>query len=309
MPTTITFPVLASVNDAVSLAYLEGQLSVGASIYKRFTYEAPSTGRQEVYPMFAGLPGLREWIGDRVVHSLSLSTFTIANRTFEETIAIKREDLEDDRLGLLKPAAHELGLNAQVLPDLLIAQLMRNGHTTLTYDNQNFFDVAHPNYTDTGAPTTVFNYQAGAGPSWYLLDVSRLFRAFIYQSRRPFRIIPKFSLTDPSVFYDNEYTWGVDGRGNAGYGLWHYAYRSDAALTQANLNTARTAMATLRRPDGSPMGIAAGNATLLVVPTSLYSTAKGYAENEFDPNPAAAGTLVPNQMRGLVQAVENQWLN
>ncbi len=306
MPTVITFPTLQSVNDAVSLAYLQGLMGVGQPIYKRFAYDAPSTGRQEIYPMLSGLSGLREWVGDRVVKSLGLSTFTIANKTFEETIAVKREDIEDDRFGMLTPAAQEMARNAANLPDLLIAALMKAGHTTLTYDGHNFFDTAHPNYTSTGAPNTVANYVTGAGPSWYLLDVSRTIRAFIYQTRRPYRIVPRFSMTDPVVFDNDEYVWGVDGRSNAGFGLWHYAYRSDTTLNLANLITARTTMASLRRPDGAPMGIAAANSLLLVVPTALYNTAKAYAENEFDP---LAGTLTPNTMRGMVTAIEDPWLN
>ena len=307
MPQAITFPLLQSLNDAVSLAYLQGLLASGPSVYQQFCYDASSTGREEVYPMLAGLSGLREWVGDRVVKSLSVSTFSILNKTFEETISVKREDVEDDRFGLLTPAAQELSRNAAHLPDLLVASLMKNGHTALTYDGQNFFDTAHPNYTAAGAPTTVANYVAGAGPNWYLLDMSRpSLRGFIYQRRRPFVIVPKFSMTDPSVFFDNEYVWGVDGRSNAGYGLWHYAFMSGATLNLANLQSARTAMASLRRPDGAPMGIGAANSLLLVVPTALYPTAKAYAENEFDPQ---ASALTPNTIRGMIKAVENPWLN
>jgi phage major head subunit gpT-like protein len=305
----ITLPALQSLTESVSLAYLSGLLGVGPSIYRDFAYEAPSTGSEELYPLFAGLPGVREWIGDRVVHQLSISTFAIPNKTFEETISIARNQVEDDKLGLLTPQARELGTDAAVLPDLLIAQLMKNGHTALTYDGQNFFDTAHPNYTSTGAPTTVANYVSGAGPSWYLIDTSRSVRSFIFQTRRPFKVVPKFSLTDPSVFFDNEFIWGIDGRCNAGYGLWHFAYRSDAALNLANLTAGRTMMASLRRPDGAPMGLAAGSSLKLVVPTALIGTALGYAGNEFDPNPVTAGTLVPNTMRGLITPLEDRWLN
>ncbi|MGH3265737.1 MAG: Mu-like prophage major head subunit gpT family protein, partial [Trebonia sp.] len=170
------------------------------------------------------------------------------------------------------------------------------------------FDTAHPNFTDTGAATTVANYQAGSGnPTWYLLDTNSIFRGFVYQKRRPFQVIPKFSMTDPSVFWDNEFVWGVDGRSNAGYGLWHYTYRSDAALTQANLVAARTSMASLHRQDGAPMGIGAGAPLLLVVPTALLPVAKGFAEDQYDPT--VTTNLTPNNMRGLVRAVESAWLN
>lgn len=311
MAVTITFPLLASINDAVSLAY-NTQLYAAPGLYRQFAYEASSEGAAEVYPRLDMLFGLREWVGDRNVQSLSQTTFTIANRTFEQTIAVRREDVEDDRYGILQPAAAQLGQNAGEMPDLLVTQLFKNGHTTLTYDGQNFFDTAHPNYDDAGAATTVANYQAGTGnPSWYLIDGSRVQKAFIYQTRRPFRVMPKFNLQDDNVFWENEFVWGVDGRANAGYGLWQLAYRSDAALTLANLNAARAAMASIRRPNGTPMGIGQ-RGLLLVVPTSLYPAARSYTENELlpagDPGAGTSGT-VANTFRGLAKAIENPWLN
>lgn len=300
----ITFPALASINDAVNLAF-NSQLYAAKTLYKEFTFDATSAGAAEVYPRLDMLTGLREWIGDRVVKSLSQETFTITNRTFEETIGIKREDIEDDRYGILTPVAQEMGQDAGRLPDLLIASLMKNGTSTLAYDGEDFFGASHPNYTSTGGATTVANYASGAGPSWYLIDGTRVLKPFIFQNRRPFRLVAKFSLTDPSVFFDNEFVWGVDGRCNAGMGLWQLAYRSDATMNLANLIAARLAMATIRRPDGSPMGIGQ-NGLLLVVPTALYPTAVAYTQNEFDP---LAGTLTPNTFRGLARAIENPWLN
>lgn len=307
----ITFPNLQSINDAVSLSY-NTQLWAAPSLYKKFTFDATSTGAAEVYPRLDMLLGLREWVGDRVVQSLSLTTFSIANRTFEQTIGVQRNDIEDDRYGLLTPAAQQLGQNAGELPDLLVSSLFVSGHTTPTYDGQNFFDTAHTNYTDTGAATTVANYQAGSGtPSWYLIDGSRVQKPFIYQTRRPFKVIPKFNLQAENVFWDNEFVWGVDGRCNAGYGLWQTAFRSDAALTLANLNAARAAMASYRRPNGTPMGIGQ-KGLILIVPTSLYPAARTYCENEFLPagDPAASGTgTVANTFKGLASVLENAWLN
>ncbi len=307
MATAITFPTLQSINDAISLAYELGQLSVADSIYKSISFVSKSTGDAEVYPMFAGTAGLREWVGDRVVHQLGLETFRLPNKTFEETISVRREDIEDDRLGLLTPVAQQLGIDSEIYPDLLIAQLLKNGHNSTIFDGQNFFDVAHPNYSDTGGPATVANYQAGSSTSWYLIDTSKVWRPFIWQERRPFKIIPKFSMTDPSVFWDNEFVWGVDGRGAAGYGLWHLASRSDAPMNQANLLAAWETMGQLRRQDGAPMGVGAPRGLKLIVPRALYATARAYCENPFDP--MVTTNLTPNAFQGIATAVQNDWLN
>lgn len=305
----ISFPALDSINTGVSTAFNE-QLWAAPGIYKKFSYDASSTGSEEIYPRLDMIPGLREWIGERVVNWLTQSTFAIKNKTFESTIGVKREDIEDDKYGMLSPVAAQMGQNAGHLADLLVAGLMKNGHTTLGIDGQNFFDTAHANFDASGTATTIANYQAGSGnPSWYLIDTSKMLKPFIYQTRRPFKLVPKFSLEAENVFWQDEFIWGVDGRANAGYGLWQLAYRSDAALTVANLETARTTMASWRRPDGAPMGIT-GN--MLIVPTTLYPQARAYCENEFlpagDPAIGSAGTA-SNTFRGLATALENVWLN
>jgi phage major head subunit gpT-like protein len=303
----ITFPALETINAAVSLAY-NTQFFAAERRCDPFTFDATSTGAEEVYPRLDLIGGLREWIGDRVVEQLSISTFTIKNKWFEKTISVDRADIEDDKFGFLAPAAMQLGQNAAQLKDLLVAALLKNGHSTVTYDGQNFFDVAHPNPNADGSAGTVANYQAGSGPSWYLFDTSRVIKPFIWQMRRPFQIIPKFSMTDPQVFWNKEFEWGVDGRCNAGYGLWQIAFRSDAPMTIANVTAARTAMASIRRPNGTPMGI---KPDLLVVPTALYPDARAYSENEFVPIDSVTGaaTLAPNPLRGLFKALENEWLN
>jgi phage major head subunit gpT-like protein len=308
----ITFPALQSINDNVSLLYNDQLWAVGTR-YKDFTLESTSSGAHEVYPRLNMLPGLREWIGDRVINNLSQTTFTITNRLFEETIGIERTDIEDDKLNLLAPLAGELGANAGRLPDILVATLLKAGHSTIIYDGQNFFDTAHPDFTSTGGATTSPNFVAGANTPWYLFDVSRNLKPVIFQRRRPFQIIPKFSMTDQQVFFNKEFIWGVDGRCNAGFGLWQLGFMSQAPLTVENLQAARTQMASYRRPDGSPMGI---RGTLLVVPSSLYPQGKALAENEMIPNTYSnayvAGsqvTLYPNPVRGMFKALEDEWLN
>ena len=307
----VTFPNLLSINYGVSVAYND-QLWAAETKYDKFTYQATSTGSAEVYPRLNMLPGLREWVGDRVVNSLSQVTFTIPNRLFEETIGIARTDIEDDKFGLLTPAAGELGRNAARLPDLLTATLLKAGHTTVCYDGQNFFDTAHPDFTSTGGATTSPNYVTGAGSPWYLFDVSRVLKPVIFQRRRPFEVIPKFSMTDQQVFWNKEFEWGVDGRCNVGYGIWQLGFMSLAAPTVENILAARAQMAAYRRPDGSPMGV---RGTLLVAGSSLYPQIKAIAEDDMIPNTysntfsSGNPTLYPNPARGMFTALENEWLN
>jgi phage major head subunit gpT-like protein len=258
------------------------------------------------------LPGLREWVGERVVNWLTLTTFAIKNKLFESTIGIKVQDIEDDKFSLLNQASASMGEAAGRLPDLLIAQLMAGGTTAAVPDGANFFDTDHENYDANGNVISNFNYQAApggyTGPSWYLLATKKVQRPFIFQTRKPFVMKALFNPESPEVFYKNEFTWGNDGRCNAGYGLWQLAFRSDAPLTVANLEAARAAMAAWRRPDGAPLGVVPD---LLTTGVSLGPTARSYCTNDYlpptDPLVVGVGT-VNNTFKGLATALENPWI-
>ncbi len=307
MATVITASLLGSINNGLTLAF-NTQLYEAASVFRRFTFEAPSDGSAEVYPRLDMLRGLREFIGPREVQSLTQASFTITNRTFEQTIGVKREDIEDDRFGIYNPIAAEMGQAAARFPDLLVSQLVKLGTTTKIYDGQNFFDLAHPNFDANGNPITVANVSnPNQGPGWYLIDNSRVLKPFIFQSRVPFSLNSRFSPEDPSVFDNDEFLWGTRGRCNAGFGLWQLAYYSTATLTPAALIAARTAMALIRRPDGTPMGI---TPNILVVPSALYPRAMAYYKNNLIANdPSAPTTLVENDVIGMFEPIEFKWLN
>lgn len=306
MPIQITSAVLGSIDNGLSTAF-NTQLYAAASIYKQFCYDASSEGAEEVYPRLDMLPGIREWIGARQVKTLTESQFSIKNRTFEQTIEISRDKIEDDKYGLFSVVAQEMGANAARFPDLLVAQIMKAGTAQKTIDGQYFFDVDHQSWDANGNATVASNFTDGSGPGWFLIDNSRVLKPFIFQTRVPFSLVTRFNPEDPSVFDNNAFVWGTRGRCNAGYGLWQLAYYSKADLTPANLIAARTAMANLRRPDGSPMGIQPG---LLVVPSTLFPRAKSLYEADLI---AADGsnpqTLVQNDVVNMFKPLENPWLN
>jgi phage major head subunit gpT-like protein len=302
----ITPTLLGSINNGLSLAY-NTQFFATTSLYKTFCLDVESTGDTEVYPRLDMIRGVREWIGAREVQQLSQLSFTIQNKKFEETIAIARTDIEDDKYGIYTPAARMLGESAAQLPDILVANLLKAGTTTKTYDGQNFFDTAHPTYDGSGNATTVANYAAGSSPGWYLMDTTRVVKPLIFQTREPFQLTARVADTDPNVFDRDEYVWGVRGRCNAGLALWQFAYYSTQPMTPANLVAARTAMSSIRRPDGTPMGIVPNK---LVVPSSLFPRAGAYFRNSLIANdPTTPTVLVENDIIGMFEPVEYRWLN
>lgn len=84
-----------------------------ASHLDKVAMRAPSSTGEEVYGWLGQFPHLREWIGDRRVSNLLAHGFTIKNKKFESTVAVPRDHISDDKIGLYKPAFGEMGRTAR----------------------------------------------------------------------------------------------------------------------------------------------------------------------------------------------------
>lgn len=62
--------------------------------------------------------------------------------------------------------------------------------------------------------------------NWFLLDTSKPLKPMIFQERKKTKFVSKVNENDDNVFFKNEYVYGADGRYNAGYGFWQFAYGS-----------------------------------------------------------------------------------
>lgn len=214
----------------------------------------PSSTGEEAYPWLGQSTQFREWVGERVYQNLKVHGYRIKNKTFENTVGVKREAIEDDTYGVFTPLMAQLGQDAKEHPDLLIFDLLKAGFKTHCYDGQYFFDTDHP-VGKEGAVKSVSNFQGGSGRAWFLLDTSRVIKPLILQKRREYDFV---SMTDPkgeNVFKHNEYVYGVDGRLNAGYSLWQLAFASREALDAKSFNDAYSQMQSICGDHGKPLGI------------------------------------------------------
>ncbi len=251
--------------------------SLGATetFYNTVAMTVPSTTAANEYPRLDDLPGWREWIGDRLAHDVGADLYTIKNRTFEKTISIKREKIEDDQIGIFSPIAAQYGQDGATFPDTLVWPLFKKGETTVCYDGQYYFDADHPSYNEQGNEISASNFTPGTGPAWYLIDDTKVVKPMIWQTRKPIKLTQMFSETDPNVFWRNEYVWGADTRGNAGFGLWQLASKSKAELNIANYTAARAAMQQIRKRSGEIMPI---RPTKLLVAANLETQARQVVE-------------------------------
>lgn len=233
-----------------------------------------SASKSETYGWLGKFPKMREWVGDRVIKDTEAQGYTIANKDFEATVGVDRNDIEDDNLGVYGPLMQEMGFSAAQQPDDLTFGLMAQGRTETCYDGQYFFDTDHPSFDENGGEITVANVDASGedgDPWWYLLDVTRPLKPMVYQERKKPQFVSK---TDPQnsdhVFMKKEFLYGVDARCNVGFGLWQMAYASNAALDGDSLDAAIEKMRGLRDSNGRPLGI---KPSLLVVGPKLRSAA------------------------------------
>ncbi len=260
----------------------------------------PSKAAEETYAWLGQFPKLREWLGDRTLKNLVAHSYTVKNKLYEESIRVKRTDIEDDNYGLMGPLMTEMGRVSGEHPDELIFALLAAGFTTACYDGQYFFDTDHP--VGVNNPASVSNMQAGAGPAWFLLDTSRAIKPLLFQERIPYKLTSLTNDEDENVFMRDEYLYGIRARVNAGFGLWQLAYASKGALDAANYGAARAAMMSLNGDEGRKLNI---KPDTLVVPPSLESDALALIQNELIIN---GGVSVSNQWAGTAKLIVAPWL-
>lgn len=167
------------------------------------------------YDWLAAMPGMREWIGPRIVEGFKERTFTIYNKHYERTLEVNRDKLEDSpmsavadaglRMELFLEAARKLDddllFNAAVAAPAAgqVGGLLAGGASTVCYDGQFFFDTDHP--TDLDATGTQSNLEAAAfaltGPNFATARARMM--AYKGENGRPLGIMPNLLVVPPAL--------------------------------------------------------------------------------------------------------------
>ncbi|MGE4296942.1 MAG: Mu-like prophage major head subunit gpT family protein [Desulfovibrionaceae bacterium] len=103
-----------------------------------------STGKQNDYAWLSNFPRMRKWVGAKAIKALEAFKYSIVNDDWEATVGVKRNDIEDDNLGIYGPQVQMAGFSAKQLPDEIVFALVDNGFASLCFDGQYFFDTDHP---------------------------------------------------------------------------------------------------------------------------------------------------------------------
>ena len=290
----LTTALIQALQTTVDQRYRQGW-SDAAPWHQQVATVVPSSVRTNTYGWMQRLPSMRQWIGPRTLQNLSNHQYTLTNVPWELTVAVDRDDWEDDMLGVYNPLFEEMGRAARKLPDTQMIAVLQAGLTTgLGFDGVTFFNDAHPalgagaaiDNNFAGAALSAVNYAAvraammsyqgedglplgvlpnllivppqlegiarlilnaeivasaaatatetniwrnsasllvipelAAAPTvWYMADVSRPIKPLIWQNRRSPTLVSRANPEDSNVFNTRQLEWGVDGRGQGGYG-------------------------------------------------------------------------------------------
>ncbi len=154
-----------------------------------------SSARQEEYRWLGALPGLTEWLGDRAVKDVAQDGFIIKNRDFEATVSVGRNDIEDDSIGAYAPLFSQLGESARQHPDELVFSLMKDGFTNTCFDGELFFDVDHPN----GSQSTWSNKGTSALSAASYETGRQTIMSYINEEGKPLRLVPTHLIVPPQL--------------------------------------------------------------------------------------------------------------
>lgn len=267
--------------------------------WNKIAMAVPSSTRENQYGWLGKFPRIREWIGDRVINSIALSDYTVKNKDFEGTVALDRNDIADDQLGIYKPIVQEFGRATATHPDELAWGLLARGWDELCFDGQPFFDTDHPVLNEHGREVSYSNSGGGSGAPWFLIDDRRVIKPVIYQERQKFNFVALDNPDDANVFFKKQYIYGTDGRANVGFSFPQLCYGSRQTLDPAAFKAAFEAMLGLKADYGRPLGVMP---TKLVVGGSNFEAAQKIA------NATTLDGGASNPWKGMVQVVLSEWL-
>jgi phage major head subunit gpT-like protein len=102
-----------------------------------------SSTKTSTYGWMSPLFKMRKWLGPRVVQNLKANAYMIENEPYEATLAVDRDEIEDDQLGLFNPRVENLAAVGAQLPDQLLLEALLAGETGPGFDSVAFFATTH----------------------------------------------------------------------------------------------------------------------------------------------------------------------
>jgi len=189
--------ILNALNDTISTAFnkqMEGQERVYGGLMMTMNVNT----NQVTLPYMDDLgDGLNAWDRDatKKLEQLGGGKYVVDINSYEKTIAIRREDIEDDNLGLYLPIIQGMAENVVQNDDKLIADLLVSGASLECFDGANFFSNSHVTQTST----TYDNLLSGALSSGTIETGITTMRKFKGRNGKVLNIVPDTIIVPPDL--------------------------------------------------------------------------------------------------------------
>lgn len=174
------------------------------SVYKTICTVVNSTKASEKYGWLGSTPKMKKWVDERQAEGMLEHSLEIVNESYEATISVDRDALDDEQYGQIRLRVAALAEEGERFYDEKLAELIENNGTA--YDGQNFFDTDHvsgDSGTYSNAPSAasglVFTTTNGAVVA---KSAIRAMRRFKNDKAKPFGSNPSHVLVAP----EDEYT-------------------------------------------------------------------------------------------------------
>lgn len=125
------------------------------------------------YPWLGTVPTMREFVDERRPSGMSSNVVSIADKTFESTMAVDRKAIEDDQLDLIRLRVRDLATRASAHRQQIVIDALRQGVSTVGYDGEYLLSTSHlvPGGTFANKTTSPLNAAALAQAMTQMMTV------------------------------------------------------------------------------------------------------------------------------------------
>lgn len=160
--------------------------------YKDIATVTSSSTATNNYAWLGQIPGMKEWIGDREVQHISEYGYTIKNKSFERTIGINRDAIEDDQYGIYTPMFSMMGQEAGEHYNDLVFEMLTKGFTEKCYDEKTFFATDH-----VSGEKTFSNASTAALSTESFLAARQAMMSITGDKNKPLKLVPDLLVVSP----------------------------------------------------------------------------------------------------------------
>ena len=174
------------------------------SEYEKVVTVIPSDKDTEHYAWLGALPGMNEFTDERQTGEFSEYEYQIKNKTWESTVSIDRNAIEDDQYGQVAMRVKMMGREAKQHLDQITFGLLASGFTTNCYDGQPFFGTHAIGKNSPQAGVTQSNTVTDGLSATSLQNAMVAMMRTLNDQGRPMGVVPDTLVVSPENHFQAE---------------------------------------------------------------------------------------------------------